>query len=142
MCYPRVSVHLAPKSVLDTGHLGFDSGLSFKRFALGLGLSLNSSDTRRLPLNLQHLPSDTRTIAFLVVISLVLATPILYICIRFMKVGRRSLVSPIRRQNSEQHHQGVEPTPMSLNHPPPACTLPACTSRLKSLDFFDPESFV
>ncbi len=49
MCYPRVSVHLTPKSVLDTGHLDFDSGLSFKRFALGLGLSLNSSDTRRLP---------------------------------------------------------------------------------------------
>jgi hypothetical protein len=47
--YPRVSVHLVQFSVPDTGHLGFDSGLTLEPFTLGLGLSFNSSDSRRLP---------------------------------------------------------------------------------------------
>jgi len=109
---------------------------------LSIPLTLTACLSIPLTLNLEHLPSDTRTITFLVVISLVLATPILYICIQFMKFGRRSLVSPIRRQNSEQHHQGVEPTPTSLNHPPPACPLPTYTSRPTSLDFFYSSSVV
>jgi len=47
--YPRVSVHLVQISVPDTGHLGFDSDLNLEPFTLGLGLSFNSSDSRRLP---------------------------------------------------------------------------------------------
>lgn len=93
-------------------------------------------------LNLEHLPSrsrDTRTIAFLVV-WLVLATPILYVCIRFMKFGRRLLVRPIKRQDATRHHQEVEPTPMSLVYPSPACPLPAYASRPASPDFFNPVS--
>ncbi len=88
-------------------------------------------------LKLEHLPSDTKTVAFLVVISLVLATPIIYVCIRFMQFGRRSLVSPTRRQDSRQHHQEVEPTSTSLILSAPACPLPAYTSRPASPDFFN-----
>ncbi len=84
--------------------------------------------------NLERLPSssrDTRTAAFLVVICfwLVLATPTLYVCIQFMRLGRRLLVRPTKQ---------VESTPMPLAEPSPACPLPPYTSPPASPDFLYP----
>lgn len=84
--------------------------------------------------NLERLPSssrDTRTAAFLVVICfwLVLATPTLYVCIQFMRLGRRLLVWPTKQ---------VESTSMPLADPSPACPLPSYASRSESPDSLYP----
>lgn len=81
--------------------------------------------------NLERLPSsshDTRTAAFLVVICfwLVLATPTLYICIQFMRLGRRLLVRPTKQ---------VKSTSMPLADSSPACSLPSYASRSASPDY-------
>ena len=80
---------------------------------------------------------DIRTAVFLIAMCFwfVFGIPLLYVCIQFIKCGRRLLVRPIEGQDSRRCHHDVNSNSTPLTHP-----LPAYTTHPASPDIFNPSS--